>query len=47
MRTPKNWSRVSPENLARVSNLWPVQDDRFEKRMPDNSKCHNMDPSIP
>ena len=32
MRTPKNWSRVSkiwdwvsPENLARVSNLWPNQ----------------------
>ena len=23
MRTPKNWSRVSPGNLARVSNLWP------------------------
>ena len=21
--TPKNWDRVSPRNLARVSNLWP------------------------
>ena len=24
MRTPKNWSRVSPRNLGRVSNLWPA-----------------------
>ena len=24
MRTPKNWNRVSPGNLARVSNLWPA-----------------------
>jgi hypothetical protein len=24
MRTPKNWSRVSPGNLTRVSNLWPA-----------------------
>ena len=24
MRTPKIWDRVSPGNLARVSNLWPV-----------------------
>jgi hypothetical protein len=22
--TPKIWDRVSPGNLARVSNLWPV-----------------------
>ena len=24
--TPKIWDRVSRENLARVSNLWPVED---------------------
>ena len=29
MRTPKNWSRVSPENLARVSNLWPAHGDKL------------------
>ena len=23
--TPKIWDRVSPGNLARVSNLWPAQ----------------------
>jgi hypothetical protein len=26
LRTPKIWDRVSLGNLARVSNLWPVED---------------------
>ena len=43
MRTPKNWSRVSPRNLARVSNLWPKLEDKSHVPMVNPTiKCFKL-----